>query len=84
MSLSTSSNCRSVFSLPLQKYRELLLPFRCSSAWASHTEFYVKVFYVMGKGMSGQLSCKGTGLVMFSYHFSSSAKCYWNAFKEIL
>ena len=31
--------------------------------WASHFKLDIKVFYVIGKALSGELSCMGTGLV---------------------
>ena len=47
-------------------------------------KFYVKVFYVMGKAQSGELSCTGTGLVsspapepcvVLSYECARRASC---------
>ena len=32
-------------------------------AWASHLKVLRQSFFVMGKALSGELSCKGTGLV---------------------
>ena len=43
------------------------------SALAKCVKFYFKVFYVMGKALSGELSCMRTGLVVESEHILS-----WN------
>ena len=59
-----------IFSSPVRKYRELLLSFlclrRCGHERGCHTlKFYVKDFYITGKALSGELSCTGTGLVIW-------------------
>ena len=62
-----------VFSSPVQKYRELLL-----SLWRRHwrhtLKFHVKVIYVMGKALSGELSCMGTGVVVHVCHLKQKMK----------
>ena len=49
----------------VRKYRGLLLSLLHERGRWHHTlKFYVKVFfYVMGKALSGELCCMGTGLV---------------------
>ena len=50
-------------SLPVQMYRELLLsPWH----WRGHgyDTFMTKLFYVIGKALSGELSCMWTGHVI--------------------
>ena len=58
-----------MFSSPVRNYRELLL-----SLWRRRNtlEFYVKAFYVMGKALSGELSCTGTGFVTKGYNIPYS------------
>ena len=60
-------------SLPVKLYRELLLSRRrLRRHWRQrghHTKFYFKVLYVMGKALSGELSCIGTGLIVVSIEF---------------
>ena len=46
--------------------RAIALPSRVDVGGSGISEifkFYIKVFYVMGKVLSGELSCMGTGLV---------------------
>ena len=52
-------------SLPVRNYRELLLKvvtLKWAWEWAS-IEILPQFFYVVGKALSGELSCMQTGLV---------------------
>ena len=60
-----------IFSWPVRKYRELLLSLWhwCGHGrWLHTLKFYVRVFYIMSKALSGERSCTGTILdVSFMY-----------------
>ena len=51
-----------LFISSVRKYRELLLSLWCQG-WCHTSKFYIKDLYVMGKALSGELSCMGTALV---------------------
>ena len=51
-----------LFSSPIHTGRAIALP-RCLCQ-RGNAKFYIKVFYVMGKALSGELSCMGTGLLI--------------------
>ena len=55
-----------LFILPVRNYRELLLKVVVTLKWAwewASIETLQQVFYVVGKALSGELSCMQTGLV---------------------
>ena len=57
--------CQGKFS---EKSGNLNLMISCSPGQRHTLKFYAKAFYVMGKALSGELSCMGTGLVLTTPH----------------
>ena len=53
-----------LFSLPVQKYEELLLSLGCGCGHHHTLYIYNKVFYVIVKVLSGKLSCTHAGLLV--------------------
>ena len=50
--------------------------------WCHTLKFYVKVFYVMGKALSGKLSCTGIGLVLENMEVSSYIRKLFSPFAK--
>ena len=46
------------------------------SAFPKYWSFYIKVFYVMGKALTGELSCPVTGLVLLTCHYQNVRQRY--------
>ena len=53
-----------VFSSPVKKYRELLLSLLMLMLASHYKVLCQNYFYLMGKALSGELSCIRTGLVL--------------------
>ena len=75
--LVSAKNYQHSFSSPISKYKELLFHSDMGMSeglginWRHTLKLYI--FYVMGKALWGELSCKGTGLILF--FFVCTLKC---------
>ena len=57
------------FYLAYMKIQKTTVALTLASVLASHFKVLCQSFYVIGKALSGKLSCRGTGLVPFRIRF---------------